>query len=110
MVSGVANRIHREILVLDLGFLQTHHIRFLLGDPVEHNRQAAPDGIYVVGGDLHRDGRLGMLDYPARSRRPRICTWYAVLDSQNVAREDRRFRDRYARQPGSRQRARANEW
>ena len=71
VVSGAANRIDGKVLVLDLGFLQAHHIGFVLGEPAEDDREAAPDGVDVVGGDFHRDGRLGMLDYPACSRRSR---------------------------------------
>src|SRR5580704_9716802 len=67
MVSGVVNRIDRKLVVLDLGFLQAHHIRFVRGEPFEHDREAPADGVHVVGSDLHRDGMLGMLDYPACS-------------------------------------------
>ena len=61
VVSGVMNCIDRKILILDLGFLQTHHIGFVRGEPVEYDRQAAADGVYIVGGDLHRDGMRGLI-------------------------------------------------
>jgi hypothetical protein len=58
VVSGIANCIDRKFVVLDLGFLQAHDVGFVRGDPVENNRQATADGVYVIGGDLHRDGCL----------------------------------------------------
>src|ERR1700722_6374790 len=62
VVSGVPDRIDRKVLILDLGLLQTHHVGFVLGDPAEDDRQAPADGVYVVGGDFHCDGRPGAYD------------------------------------------------
>jgi hypothetical protein len=84
VVSGAANGIDRKFVVLDLGFLQAHHIGFVMRDPVEDDRQATADRIYVVGGDFHREGTLGSLDYPACSRRLRST----VADMQETVEAD----------------------
>jgi hypothetical protein len=43
---------------MNLGLLQTHHVGFVLREPVENERQALPDGIDVVGSDSHVPGDL----------------------------------------------------
>jgi len=53
VISGTPNSSGRKVLILDLGFLQTHHVRLVLGDPVENDGKPLPDGIDVVGGDFH---------------------------------------------------------
>jgi hypothetical protein len=77
-------------VVLDLGFLQTHDIGFVMRDPVENNRQAPADGVYVVGGDLHWGG---MLDYRAGSEgtMPTVPTvaLRAMADRRGYARDGR---------------------
>src|SRR6185369_12983125 len=58
MISGLLKCVGWKILVLDLRFLQTHHIGLVLRDPVENDREPLPDGINVVGGDLHDAGEI----------------------------------------------------
>ena len=58
MISGLSDRLGRKVLIMNLGLLETHHVGFVLREPVENERQALPDGIDVVGSDSHVPGDL----------------------------------------------------
>ncbi len=58
VITRFAERLDRELGILDFRFLQAHHIRFVLLEPGQHNREALAQRVYVVGGDLHVAIRL----------------------------------------------------
>ena len=53
VVSGVAKCIRGKLFVLNFRLLQTHDIRFMFGNPIEHQGLPAANGVDIVCGDLH---------------------------------------------------------
>ena len=51
--AELAEHLDREVLILQLGFLQGQCIHGILPQPVEHLRQAYLERIDVPAGDLH---------------------------------------------------------
>jgi len=58
-IARLQQRIFRKPMILQLGFLQAHHIRCEVGQPLLQLRQPHVKGVDVPAGDFHdRDIQL----------------------------------------------------
>jgi hypothetical protein len=62
VVARIADRFVREGVVRDFQFLQADDVGLDLRQPRKKPFEAAANRIDVPGGDLHREGPLGLFD------------------------------------------------
>jgi hypothetical protein len=54
LIAHISKWLHREILVLDFGFLHTKDIWLLFLKPISNDSQSGTDGIGIKSGKLHK--------------------------------------------------------